>query len=106
LTDFPSTVAAAEVLEQYKGGVNAFVHLSLPDEVLVDIEDNKISCGIAEKFTLEILLVIQKMEYSLILTCQRMVFAMTADLKTFPKVVTLMRLKKTCRLINKRRMNF
>jgi hypothetical protein len=25
--------------------MNAFVHLSLPDDVLVDIEENKVHCG-------------------------------------------------------------
>ena len=45
LTDFPNSLAEAEVLEQYKGGMNAFVHLSLPDDILVDIEENKVSCN-------------------------------------------------------------
>jgi hypothetical protein len=25
--------------------MNAFVHLSLPDEILVDIEENKLTCN-------------------------------------------------------------
>lgn len=45
LTDFPSNVAEAESLETYKGGLNAFVHVSLPDDILVDIEENKLHCG-------------------------------------------------------------
>lgn len=45
LTDFPNSVPEAELLEQYKGGMNAFVHLTLPDEVLVDVEENKVCCG-------------------------------------------------------------
>lgn len=32
------------MLEEYRGGLNAFVHISLPDEVLVDIEETKIVC--------------------------------------------------------------
>ena len=32
------------MLEEFKGGMNAFVHLSLPDEVLVDIEETKMIC--------------------------------------------------------------
>ena len=44
LTDFPSNVTEAELLEQYRGGMNCFVHLSLPDEVLVDIEESKLVC--------------------------------------------------------------
>jgi hypothetical protein len=32
-------------LESYRGGLNAFVHVSLPDDILVDIEENKLSCG-------------------------------------------------------------
>lgn len=45
LTDFPNTVNQAELLEEYKGGMNAFVHLTLPDETLVDIEESKIKCN-------------------------------------------------------------
>lgn len=45
LTDFPSNVAQAELLEEYKGGLNAFVHLTLPDEILVDIEEAKHRCS-------------------------------------------------------------
>ena len=41
LTDFPHNVAEAETLETYRGGLNAFVHVSLPDDILVDIEENK-----------------------------------------------------------------
>lgn len=45
LTDYPNTVAEAELLEEYRGGMNAFVHLTLPDEILVDIEESKIKCS-------------------------------------------------------------
>ena len=44
LVDFPNNKAQAELMEEYKGGLNSFVHLSLPDEVLVDIEETKIVC--------------------------------------------------------------
>lgn len=44
LTDFPNNAAEAEMLESYRGGINAFVHVSLPDDVLVDIEENKLKC--------------------------------------------------------------
>lgn len=45
LTDFPNSVDQAETLESFRGGLNAFVHVSLPDDILVDIEENKQSCG-------------------------------------------------------------
>ena len=45
LTDFPANLAQAEQLEEYKGGMNAFVHLTLPDEILVDIEESKMKCS-------------------------------------------------------------
>ncbi len=45
LTDFPYTVSQAESLETFRGGMNAFVHLSLPDDIIVDIEENKTKCG-------------------------------------------------------------
>ena len=45
LTDFPTNVAEAETLETYRGGLNAFVHVSLPDDILVDIEENKHQCA-------------------------------------------------------------
>ena len=45
LTDFPNNVSQAELLEEYRGGMNAFVHLTLPDEILVDIEESKCKCA-------------------------------------------------------------
>jgi len=45
LLNFPNDKSEAEVLESYKGGLNAFVHVSLPDDILVDIEENKLICG-------------------------------------------------------------
>ena len=44
LIDFPYHVEEAELLEEYRGGLNAFVHVSLPDEILVDIEETKVVC--------------------------------------------------------------
>ena len=44
LTDFPNNLKEAEVLEELRGGMNALVHLSLPDEVLMDIEKSKLVC--------------------------------------------------------------
>jgi len=32
------------MLEEFKGGMNAFVHWSLPDDILVDIEENRHAC--------------------------------------------------------------
>ena len=49
LLDYPSSVAEAELMEEYRGGINAFVHLSLPDEILVDIEENKMKCSECSK---------------------------------------------------------
>lgn len=44
MVDFPYEAEEAELLEEYRGGMNAFVHISLPDEILVDIEETKIVC--------------------------------------------------------------
>lgn len=44
MVDFPYELPEAELLEEYKGGLNAFVHISLPDEILVDIEETKVVC--------------------------------------------------------------
>ena len=44
MIDYPYELQEAELLEEYRGGLNAFVHISLPDEVLVDIEESKIVC--------------------------------------------------------------
>jgi ribosomal protein S27AE len=45
LTDFPSSAREAETLESFRGGLNAFVHVNLPDSVLVDIEESKVTCN-------------------------------------------------------------
>ena len=44
MLDYPGSQAEAMLMEEYKGGMNAFVHVSMPDEVLVDLEENKIKC--------------------------------------------------------------
>ena len=44
MIDYPYELQEAELLEEYRGGLNAFVHISLPDEVLVDIEESKVIC--------------------------------------------------------------
>ena len=49
LNDFPNNVDQALMLEDYKGGLNAFVHISLPAEVLVEIEEAKIKCADCHK---------------------------------------------------------
>ena len=33
LTDFPNNVGEAEMLEEYRGGMNSFVHISVPDDI-------------------------------------------------------------------------
>ena len=44
LVDYPRNTHEAEMLEEYRGGMNSFVHLSLPDDIMVAIEENKIEC--------------------------------------------------------------
>ena len=44
LTDFPNTIADAEELETLYGGLNAFVHLSLPERFLAQLEEAKLVC--------------------------------------------------------------
>ena len=45
LTDFPRIVQEAELLEQYRGGMNAFVHLNMPEEIQVAVEEAKHQCS-------------------------------------------------------------
>ena len=33
------------MLEEYRGGMNSFVHLSVPDEVAISIEESKLECN-------------------------------------------------------------
>ena len=49
LLDYPASLAEAELMEEYNGGMNAFVHVSMPDEILVDIEENKMKCTECQK---------------------------------------------------------
>jgi adenylate kinase family enzyme len=44
LVDFPETIGEAEQLETFRGGLNAAVSVSLPDHVLVELEEAKVSC--------------------------------------------------------------
>ena len=44
LSDYPRTVADAETLEELHGGINAFVHLSLPERFLAQLEEAKFQC--------------------------------------------------------------
>ena len=37
--DYPTDIKSAEIMEEYKGGLNAFVHLTLPDSVLYQLEE-------------------------------------------------------------------
>ena len=50
IVDFPYELKEAELMEEYRGGLNAFVHVSLPDEVLVDIEETKLWCADENKY--------------------------------------------------------
>ena len=45
MTDFPRVLKEAELLEEFRGGMNSFVHLSLPDDIMVSIEECKLSCN-------------------------------------------------------------
>jgi len=45
LSDFPRVLKEAEMLEEFRGGMNAFVHLSIPDQVAKKIELCKLSCN-------------------------------------------------------------
>jgi adenylate kinase family enzyme len=45
LTDFPNCVAEAEMLEEFRGGMNSFVHVGLPDSVMLAIENLKLACN-------------------------------------------------------------
>ena len=44
LSDFPSSQAEAEVLEEFRGGMNSFVHISVPDNVAASVESAKLAC--------------------------------------------------------------
>lgn len=49
LNDFPGNLNQALMLEDYKGGLNAFVHISLPFEILIQVENAKIKCEDCDK---------------------------------------------------------
>ena len=44
LNDFPSSVADAESLEEMDGGINAFLHINMPELFLAQLESNKYQC--------------------------------------------------------------
>ena len=44
MTEFPRNLVEAEMMEEYRGGINSFVHLSVPDDVMVAIEECKHEC--------------------------------------------------------------
>lgn len=44
MSDYPRDIGTAELMEEYKGGLNAFVHLSLPESVLINIENVRFNC--------------------------------------------------------------
>eukprot|EP00352_Strombidinopsis_acuminata_P007515 CAMPEP_0176378028 /NCGR_PEP_ID=MMETSP0126-20121128/29322_1 /TAXON_ID=141414 ORGANISM="Strombidinopsis acuminatum, Strain SPMC142" /NCGR_SAMPLE_ID=MMETSP0126 /ASSEMBLY_ACC=CAM_ASM_000229 /LENGTH=181 /DNA_ID=CAMNT_0017740143 /DNA_START=118 /DNA_END=663 /DNA_ORIENTATION=- len=45
LMDFPQTINHATMLEEYKGGMNAFVHVDVDDKTLLDINANRVVCA-------------------------------------------------------------
>jgi hypothetical protein len=49
LADFPTLLSDAEMLEEFRGGLNAFVHLSVPEGVSAAIEKTKITCNDCSK---------------------------------------------------------
>jgi len=49
LSDYPRNINEAILMEEYRGGLNAFVHISLPDEILFDIEHTKHKCTGCDK---------------------------------------------------------
>ena len=44
MTDFPQDLAEAEQLEEFRGGLNAYVHMNLPVETLLKIEAVRSRC--------------------------------------------------------------
>ena len=44
LNDFPNSVADAESLEEMHGGMNAFLHLNMPEVFLAQLESTKYEC--------------------------------------------------------------
>ncbi len=45
LNDFPNSVADAESLEELNGGMNAFVHINMPELFLAQVESAKYECN-------------------------------------------------------------
>ena len=44
LDDFPQNLQQAESLEELNGGMNAFVHVSMPERFLAKMEEVKYKC--------------------------------------------------------------
>ena len=44
LSDHPDTLGQAQQLEELGGGLNSFVHFTMPEEILVRVEENKYVC--------------------------------------------------------------
>ena len=44
INDYPNSLRSAEVMEEYKGGLNAFVHLTLPDSIIQQVENSRFQC--------------------------------------------------------------
>mmetsp|Transcript_24824 Transcript_24824/g.17530 ORF Transcript_24824/g.17530 Transcript_24824/m.17530 type:complete len:124 (+) Transcript_24824:267-638(+) len=53
LVDYPQTVEHAALLEEYKGGMNSFVHVGVEDKVLLDIDANRVVCADCDKVFLQ-----------------------------------------------------
>ena len=45
LDDFPKNIKHAESLEEMEGGMNAFVHVSMPERFLAKMEEVKYKCN-------------------------------------------------------------
>ena len=45
LNNFPNSIVDAESLEEIDGGMNSFVHLSMPDKFLAQMESTKYQCN-------------------------------------------------------------
>ena len=44
MTDFPSSVGQAEMMEEFKGGLNAFIHLSMDDWAVRQLYECRYKC--------------------------------------------------------------
>ena len=54
LVDFPKNIAEAELLEEYQGGMNAFIHIEMPEKYGRMIESKKTTCqNCSKEYVLE-----------------------------------------------------